>query len=157
MARVSIIAAVAANGVIGKNNLLPWHLPSELKLFRSLTLGKPVIIGRRTYEALPNTLDGRMLFVLSRKLTFSGNDFVRFVPSIKQALKQAADFGQEIMVAGGELVYQQFLPLADQLYISHVRGQYEGDAFFPRVTKKQWRPVSAANFGKFSFVTYQKS
>ncbi len=152
---ISIIAAVAKNGVIGKNNLLPWHLPRELQLFRTITAGKPVIIGRRTFESLPNILEGRRLFVLSHQLT-AGSDTIHFVSSIAAALREAAKFGQEIMVAGGELVYQQFLPLADQLYISHIHQEYEGDAFFPRVTRQQWTPALATHYDNFSFVTYKK-
>lgn len=152
---ISLIAAVAKNGVIGKNNLMPWHLPQEQKMFRTLTLGKPVIIGRRTFESLPNLLDNRMLIVLSNKLT-STSDMVQFAPSIPDALEIASQYGDEIMVAGGELVYQQFLPIADRLYISHIYDAYEGDAFFPRVTKREWNPQTATHFDTFSFVTYKR-
>ncbi|MBI1833573.1 MAG: dihydrofolate reductase [Candidatus Andersenbacteria bacterium] len=153
---ISIIAAVAKNGVIGKNNLMPWHLPQEMKLFRTLTEGKPVIIGRRTFESLPNLLDNRFLIVLSNKLS-STSDTVQFVPSIPDALETAGRFGSEIMVAGGELVYQQFLPIADRLYISHIHDSYEGDAFFPRVTKQEWIPQTQTHYDNFSFVTYTRA
>lgn len=170
---ISIIAAVAKNGVIGKNNLLPWHIPEEMKLFRALTEGKPVIIGRRTFEGLPNMLEGRFVIVLSRNQKFAtGSDAIRVARSIPEALKIARDLppppppsagtppragGEyEVMIAGGENVYQQFLPLADRLYISHLNNTYDGDAFFPRVSYSEWKPQTNTQYDQFSFVTYER-
>lgn len=155
---LSIIAAVAQNGVIGKNNLMPWHLPEEMKLFRSLTQGKPVIVGRRTFESLPNFLEGRFLIVLSRNPDFmTGSSAAAVASSIPDALEHAQQFGEEIMVAGGELVYQQFLPIADRLYLSHIRGEYQGDAFFPRVSRQDWQPIMRKGYDEFAFVTYERA
>ncbi len=153
---ISIIAAVAKNGVIGKDNLLPWHIPQDMRLFRTLTEGKPVIIGRRTFESLPNLLENRFLIVLSRNPDFaSGSSTVQVTHSIPEALKVASRLGEETIVTGGELVYQQFLPLADRLYISHLKDKYEGDAFFPRVSRQEWQTIMQKEYDNFLFVTYE--
>lgn len=159
---ISIIAAVAANGIIGKNNLMPWHIPEEMQLFRKLTEGKVLIIGRRTFESLPNLLENRFLIVLSRNPDFTtGTDMARVASSIPEALqtarlRQLAD-GEEVLIAGGENVYQQFLPQADRLYISHIRGEHEGDAFFPAVRYSEWTPSAPEKHHDFSFVTYERA
>ena len=155
---ISIIAAVAKNGVIGKNNLMPWHIPEEMQLFRQLTLGKPLIIGRRTYESLPNMLEGRQLIILSRNLDFAtGSDAARVARSIPEALATAKQFGEEILIGGGENIYQQFMNKADRLLISHIKKEYEGDAFFPGVRYSEWTPIASENHEEFSFVTYQRA
>lgn len=155
---ISLIAAVAKNGVIGKNNLMPWHIPEEMRLFRALTENKVLIIGRRTFESLPNLLENRHLIVLTRNRNlFSPSSTVQFVHSIPDALEAANTFGPEVWVAGGEDIYQQFLPIADRLYISHLPDPYEGDAFFPRVTKKEWYPKTTTKYNNFSFVTYTRA
>lgn len=155
MANISLVAAVAKNGVIGKNNLMPWHLPEEMKVFRSLTLGKPVIVGRRTFESLPNFLADRHLIVLTRNEQYTtGTSLVQTATSIPQALKMAERFGDEIMIAGGELVYQQLLPLADRLYLSMLHDTYDGDAFFPGIKYSEWYPIQTTAYTNFSFVTF---
>lgn len=155
---ISLIAAVAKNGVIGKNNLMPWHIPQDMTLFRTLTEGKPVIIGRRTFESLPNILENRVLIVLTRNEHFiSGSSTVQVAHSISEAQELASGFGEEVMVAGGELTYQQFLPLADRLYISHLKDEYEGDAFFPRVSRQEWKPIIRKEYDTFVFVTYERT
>ena len=174
MPKISIIAAIAKNGVIGKNNVMPWNVPQEMALFRQLTEGKPVIIGRRTFDGLPNALENRFLVVLTRKNRISPASNVQIASSIPDALEAANeemskrntrsisgsaginDDQHEIMVAGGENVYQQFLPLADRLYLSHMHDAYEGDAFFPRVSRKDWQPTATTHFDTFSFITYDR-
>lgn len=158
MPSISIIAAVAKNGVIGKNNVMAWHIPEEAKLFASLTSGKPVIIGRRTYDGLPNALLGRHLIVLTRNEGFvTGTSAVQVAHSVQEAVQLASVFNKEILVAGGESVYQQFLPLADTLYLSLLHNEYEGDAFFPSVKYSQWQPTQTTAYNDFSFITFTKT
>lgn len=157
MANISIIAAVAKNGVIGKNNVMAWHLPEESALFAANTAGKPVIIGRRTFEGLPNALLGRHLIVLTHNESFTtGSSSIQVAHSIPEALKLAGQFKQEIMVAGGESIYQQFLPLSSKMYLSLLHNEYEGDAFFPGVRYSQWQKVQTTRYTDFSFITFEK-
>src|SRR5690242_13626262 len=139
---VAIIAAVAANGVIGDRNTIPWRLPSDFAHFKRMTLGKPVIMGRKTYESIGHPLGGRTNIVVTRQEAFHP-DGVLVVPSLEVALEQAqaiaaADRANEVMIAGGAEIYAQALPIADRLYITHVGLNPTGDAYFPRVTQDQW-------------------
>lgn len=136
-ARLSLIAAMAANRVIGLNNRMPWHLPDDLKRFKALTLGHPLVMGRKTFESLGGPLPGRAHFVVSRApgLALPG---ATVLASLEAALA-AADDGVETFVIGGASVYAQALPGADRLYLTEIRRAYRGDAFFPDFDRTQWR------------------
>jgi dihydrofolate reductase len=140
---VAIIAAVAANGVIGNSNAIPWHLPSDFAHFKRMTVGKPLIMGRKTFESIGRPLPGRTNIVVTRQ-----NDFqlpgVIVVSSLEAALEEAqeiatADRANEVMIGGGAEIYAQALPLADRLYITHVGANPDGDAYFPAVNLEDWR------------------
>ena len=142
---LSLVAAVAENGVIGAGGELPWRLSTDMRRFKQLTIGKPVIMGRRTAESIGRPLVNRTNIVItSRELTMPG--FLR-VTSLDEALAVAGDAlaaigGNEIMVVGGGGVYAIAIGLADRLYITHVRATIEGDTFFPVIDPSIWRAVS---------------
>ncbi|WP_233078770.1 type 3 dihydrofolate reductase [Rheinheimera soli] len=127
--RIAMIAAMANNRVIGKDNQMPWHLPADLKHFKKVTLGKPVIMGRKTYQSIGKALPGRRNIVISRQSGALSTD-ADWVQSIEQALA-LVQHEAEVMVIGGAEIYRQVLPLADTLYITDIDLTVEGDAFFP--------------------------
>lgn len=136
---ISIIAAVAKNKVIGKGKNLPWHLPADLKHFKKLTLGKPVIMGQTTFESLPGKLKERKMIVLSNDESFNPAG-VKVARSIDRALALAGD-AREVMIAGGASVYKQFLPVADKMYLTIIDATPEGDVYFPEYDESKWREV----------------
>jgi len=139
---VSLIAAVARNGVIGRDNAIPWRLPSDLKRFKALTFGHPVVMGRRTFQSLGRPLPGRDNIVVSRHGFRADGALV--VPSLDEALDLArtkAGEGGEIFVIGGAEIYRQTLALADRLYITEVDATPIGDASFPLIDTGAWRIV----------------
>jgi dihydrofolate reductase len=127
--RIAMIAAMANNRVIGKDNQMPWHLPADLKHFKKVTLGKPVIMGRKTYQSIGKALPGRRNIVISRQSGALSTD-ADWVQSIEQALA-LVQHEAEVMVIGGAEIYRQVLPMADTLYITNIDLSVEGDAFFP--------------------------
>ena len=127
--RIAMIAAMANNRVIGKDNQMPWHLPADLKHFKKVTLGKPVIMGRKTYQSIGKALPGRRNIVISRQSGALSDD-ADWVQSIEQALA-LVQHEAEVMIIGGAEIYRQVLPLADTLYITDIDLTVEGDAFFP--------------------------
>lgn len=139
---ISMIAALSSNGVIGRDNKLPWHLPEDLKYFKKVTMGKSLLMGRKTYESIGRPLPGRTNIVLSRQQQFSAPGVI-VVHSTEQALAEAGRTGAtELMVIGGEDVYRTMLPLARRLYLTRVDTQVEGDAFFPPLEPGRWLEVS---------------
>jgi dihydrofolate reductase len=127
--RIAMIAAMANNRVIGKDNQMPWHLPADLKHFKKVTLGKPVIMGRKTYQSIGKALPGRRNIVISRQGVALSTD-ADWVQSIEQAFA-LVQHEAEVMIIGGAEIYRQVLPLADTLYITDIDLTVEGDAFFP--------------------------
>ncbi len=144
--KISLIVAVSRNGVIGLNNQLPWHLPEDLKYFKSVTMGKPLIMGRKTFESIGRPLPGRTNIVITRDSSWSAEGV-----EVARTLQQAMTLGRlacaradvdEIMVIGGEQIYRLTLPGADRLYFTEVQADVEGDAFFPAIDPDQWQQVS---------------
>ncbi|RUO29794.1 type 3 dihydrofolate reductase [Aliidiomarina sedimenti] len=133
---ISLVAAMAANRVIGKGGDMPWHLPKELKYFKEITLGKPVVMGRRTYESIGRPLPGRHNIVISGSNP-SLPDEVSVVSSVDEAL-QAAGAVDEIMVIGGGEIYRQFLPVATRLYLTEIDLVVDGDTWFPEFNSDEW-------------------
>lgn len=126
---ISLVVAMAADRVIGKDNNMPWHLPSELKHFKAVTMGKPIVMGRRTYESIGRPLPGRHNIVLTRQRA-ELPDEVSVAANVEQALEQAGAV-DEVMIIGGGEVYRQFLPLATRLYITEIDLAVDGDTRFP--------------------------
>jgi dihydrofolate reductase len=136
---VTLVAAIAENGVIGNGNRLPWHLPADLKRFKALTMGKPMLMGRKTFEAIGKPLPGRRNLVLSRSSGFRPPG-VEIVGSIDEALAATGD-APELMVIGGAEVYRLFLPLARRMHLTRVHAPIVGDTRFPNCDWSQWRKV----------------
>ena len=135
---VSLVVAVARNGVIGRDNDLPWRLPDDLKHFKAITLGKPVVMGRRTFESIGRPLPGRENRVVSRRPDFDAPG-CRVFASLEEALVGAEP---EVMVIGGGQIYAAALPLAQRLYLTEVDAELEGDAKFPEIDPDAWREAS---------------
>ncbi|SFC39460.1 dihydrofolate reductase [Marinospirillum celere] len=143
---VAIIVAAARNWVIGHQNRMPWYLPEELKHFKRTTLGKPLVMGRATFESIGRPLPGRTNIVVTRNPEFS-HPGIKVASSLQEALKLAdsqaiVDGAPEIMVMGGGQIYQQAFPLASHLYLTTVEAEPEGDAWFPEVKENEWLEVS---------------
>lgn len=160
---ISIIVAIAGNHAIGINNQLLWHLPEDLKRFKKITSGHPVIMGKKTYESLPKRpLPNRTNIVI----TDDRNDIFEgciTVFSIEEAIR-ACPSGEECFVIGGGSVYRQFMPIADKLYITKVHQDFEADTFFPEIPEESWTlteesPVQADenNSLKYTFLTYKRN
>jgi dihydrofolate reductase len=136
---VSLIVAMTPEGVIGRDNDLPWRLPDDLKRFKALTMGRPVIMGRRTWDSIGRPLPGRTSIVLSRSATFAPQGAI-VVPDLERAL-DAAGAVDEAFVIGGAQVYALALPIARRLYLTLVHGDVAGDARFPTIDPQHWREI----------------
>ena len=134
---ISIIAAIGNNGVIGKDNKLPWDLPADMKHFQRLTMGKPIIMGQKTFESIGRPLPGRKNIILTRDNNFQPPNCI-IAHSIKEAL-EAADSAEEVMICGGASVYEQFLPFANKMYLTLIHHDFDGDAFFPKFDYNNWQ------------------
>jgi len=136
--RVALIAAMDPRGVIGRGGALPWRLPEDLKRFRALTMNKPILMGRRTFESIGRALPGRRTIVVSRQLR--QREGIEVVPSLAHALVLAAD-AQEVMVCGGASLYAEALVVAERMYLTHLDACFEGDTYFPEVDWSEWREI----------------
>ncbi|MCP4491781.1 MAG: dihydrofolate reductase [Gammaproteobacteria bacterium] len=157
--RVSLICAMDRNRLIGNNNQLPWHLPADLKMFKKTTLGKPVVMGRKTYESIGKALPGRLNIVITSRLDWSaaGCDVAN---SIDQALELAGE-SEEVMLIGGASLYMQTIDIADTIYLTIINHSFSGDTWFPEVNLKHWKIATREIFEPdqenqyfFSFVKY---
>ncbi|MFO1417175.1 MAG: dihydrofolate reductase [Methylotetracoccus sp.] len=137
--RISIIVAMAANRVIGAEGTLPWRLPADLKRFRSLTMGKPMVMGRKTYESIGRPLPGRTSIVLTTDAGFRAEGCV-VVHSLDEALARAGD-ADEVMIIGGSAVYGAALPLAGRIYMTVLNRPFPGDVLFPPFDASAWIEV----------------
>ena len=143
---ISLIAAVAENGVIGKNNKLPWHLPADLQFFKKTTLGSPLIMGRKNFESIGRALPGRTNIVLTRNPNFANAD-LKIANSLKEAFEIAQGTGaDECFVIGGAEIYREALPFCQKLYITRVHGTFEGDTYMPEFEKDFRKVSSVSNF-----------
>lgn len=159
--KISIIAAMADNRVIGINNQLPWDLPADMKWFRQNTMGKPVLMGRKTYDSIGKPLPKRRNIVISRdeSLKIDGCDVVC---SAEDAFQLCSDEA-EVMIIGGASFYEQTLPQADRLYLTLVHSEIDGDAWFPEIDFSQWQEVERidhhadeANAFDYSFLILER-
>lgn len=142
MTKISMIAAMAEDRIIGKDNDMPWHLPADLAHFKKVTLGKPVVMGRRTFDSIGRPLPGRTNIVITRNPDWS-HEGVTVVASPDQALT-VLNQENEIMIIGGGNIYKQFLPLAERLYLTYIKLHVEGDTQFPDWSKQgKWHQVSS--------------
>lgn len=156
---ISLIAAMANNRVIGKDNQMPWHLPADLAHFKEVTMGKPIVMGRKTYESIGRPLPGRQNVVISRnaELVIEGCDRVS---SIEEALEMVADV-DEVMIIGGGFLYSQMISRADKLYLTFIDLDVEGDTHFPefeqlnlKEVKRSVNDADEKNPYRYQFVDY---
>jgi len=142
MTILSLIAAVAENGVIGKDNAIPWRISADMKYFKQATMGKPIIMGRKTWQSLGKPLPGRRNIVISRTI-FVPFEEVEVVPDFSTAFILAQKGGaEEVMVIGGAAVYAEALPDAERFYLTEVHGDVDGDTYFPAFERDDWKEVS---------------
>lgn len=139
---VTLVVAVAANGVIGRDGGLPWRLPEDLRRFKAATLGKPVVMGRKTFESIGRALPGRHNIVLTRRQDYRpAEGAVTVVTDLDGALRAAGD-AAEVMVIGGAEVYALALPLASRILLTRVEAEVAGDTRFPSLDPREWRAVA---------------
>jgi dihydrofolate reductase len=142
--KISIVVAMAANRVIGQDNQLPWHLPADLKHFRQTTMGKPILMGRKTYESIGRPLPGRTNIVITRDSAYSAAG-CEVVNSIDAAIAAAGE-QDEVMVIGGAELYRQVLPRADTIYQTRIHEAFAGDTFFPEISNSEWHQVARIDY-----------
>lgn len=155
---LTMIAAVAKNGVIGRDNTLIWHLSDDLKRFKTITMGKIIIMGRKTFESLPKVLPGRTHYVLTRSPSYAAPEGVVVCHSAEELL--AGLPAGDHFVIGGAAVYAMLLPYADRLMLTEIGRDYEGDAYFPDFDRALWQVASREASGDteipHQFVTYER-
>ena len=159
--KLSVIVAMAANRVIGHENRLPWHLPADLKHFKATTLGKPVLMGRKTWESIGRPLPGRINIVITRDTAYEADGCV-VVHSLDEAIRAAGETAEAMVIGGAEL-YRQALPLANKLYLTLVHGEFTGDTRFPQWRQDEWREIERvdhepdeSNLHAYSFLTLER-
>jgi dihydrofolate reductase len=160
---IVLIYARASNGAIGNEGDLPWRLPADLKRFKALTMGKPMVMGRKTFESLPGLLPGRRHIVLSRRDNFAAEG-VEMAGSVKEALALAAEGNDsgEVAVIGGAAIYDVFMPLAHRIELTQVHAEYQGDTFMAEpgtgweLTAREDH-AATGDYPAFSFLTYRRT
>ena len=158
VSKVTLIAAIDQNRVLGKDNQLIWHLPEDLKRFKRLTTGHAIIMGRKTFESLPKALPNRHNIVVTRNQNYS-KEGITVCHSVKDALECAKDDEQPFVIGGGQ-IYEQAIGLADVIELTKIHSQFEGDVFFPKINLKEWsiekeQRMVHPDF-EYSFITYTK-
>lgn len=158
---IAIIVATDNRRLIGKDNDLPWKLSADLQYFKRVTMGKPLVMGRKTHESIGRPLPGRKNIVITKDASFTAEGCV-VVNSIEAALHECADV-EEVMVMGGASLYEQFLPLATKLYLTKVHADLDGDTWFPEWDEQQWREIAREDHSAddknqfdYSFLLYEK-
>jgi len=162
--RLSLIAALTSNNVIGRNNDLPWHLSTDLKRLKALTMGHHLIMGRRTYDSIGRPLPGRHIVVITHDPNFNAGG-VQVVHSLEDAIQIAVESSdEEPFIAGGGQIFEQAIHRADRMYLTRIHAEIEGDAFFPDFDDvSEWQLIDAEHFEAdekndypFSFLTYER-
>ena len=165
--RLSLMVAKASNNVIGRNNKLPWYLPNDLKYFKQVTFGKPVIMGRKTWDSLGKPLPGRTNIVITRQPDFQAEG-AKVVATLEEAVTMAENVAfiegqEEAVIMGGAEIYSLALPQADRLYLTEVHANVEGDTFFPEYDASEWQQIAREDFVAegpnpydYSFVVYER-
>jgi len=158
---ISLIAAMASNRVIGINNTLPWHLPADFRHFKAVTMGKPILMGRKTYESIGRPLPGRTNIIITNNPSYSAEG-CSVVNSIEEALVLTQN-EEEVMIIGGASFYQQTLAFAQRIYLTIIHHNFEGDAYFIELDHASWRevervdhPADENNRYPYSFLTLEK-
>lgn len=159
---ITIVVAKSENNVIGNNNELIWHLPNDLKRFKQLTTGHPIIMGRKTFESIGKPLPNRVNIVITRNRDWNPEG-ITIVNSLEEAIENAKESDHDIFIIGGGNIYEQALWLADALEVTEVHQAFEGDAHFPEINSGEWKEVSRERFPKdekhayeYSFIRYER-
>ncbi|WP_313890809.1 dihydrofolate reductase [Psychrobacillus sp.] len=134
---ISLIVAHDPNRVIGLNNEMPWHIPGDLAYFKEKTMGKAIVMGRKTFDSIGRALPGRKNIVITRNPSYKAEG-ADVVSSVEDAIKLAESHHEEVMVIGGEQIFRMVLPKADRLYITYIQNVFEGDTFFPAYSHDEW-------------------
>ena len=151
---IIIIAAMAENRIIGRNNTLPWSLKEDMARFKELTAGWPCIMGRKTWESLPKRpLPGRPNIVISRSLPAPDASEAVAFPSLQEAVRHCAKY-EKIFICGGASIYREALTIADKIELTLIHKRYEGDVFFPEIEPSLWIITNTADHDGFSFISY---
>lgn len=157
---ITLVAAIARNGVIGADGGIPWHLPGEQRSFKETTLGHVLVMGRLTYDSIGRPLPGRTTIVVTSRPDWRPDvvaaETVRVARSVEDALRQGLETDDEVFVVGGERVYAEALPLADRLQLTWVDAEPAGDAYFPSVEWQHWQEVDHEHHDGWDRVTYQR-
>ena len=161
--KISLIVAMASNRVIGLNNQMPWHLSADLKKFKKITMGSPVLMGRKTYESIGKVLPGRTNIILSRNPEYRQHGCLVF-NDLESALKNACESAEEIFVIGGSDLYEAVLPVADAIYLTIINREFQGDAIFPDIDFNVWSEVAREDIENdpdaafsYSFLKFEKT
>lgn len=159
---ITTIVAKAENNVIGNNNELIWHLPNDLKRFKSLTSGHPIIMGRKTFESIGRALPNRTNIVITRNSDWN-QEGVLVVNSLEEAIEKAKEIDEHIFIIGGGNIYNQALCMSDALEVTEVHRPFEGDTQFPEISSSEWTevarelfPIDEKHFYEYSFVRYER-
>lgn len=160
--RISAICAMSENRVIGNHNQLPWHLPADLKHFKNITMGHPIIMGRKTYESIGRPLPGRLNIIITRDKNYQAPGCT-VVNSIEDALSITQE-NDEIFIIGGASLYQSMLPFTQRLYLTLIHQEIEGDAYFPELNMNDWVEIERnthlaedAHSYSYSFLVFERS
>lgn len=158
---ISLVVAMDENRLIGADNRLPWRLPADLKHFRAVTMGHPIVMGRRTWESIGRPLPGRTSIVVTRQAAYEAEGAV--VVDSPAAAKEAAGDCDELMIIGGARLYEDVLADADRIYLTEIHAAFEGDTYFPELSQDEWACVSREDFDKdernpwdYSFVVLER-
>ena len=162
MMKISLVVAIAQNGVIGRGGHLPWSIPADMRHFKGITLGHPVIMGRKTWESIGKPLEGRINIVVTRQKGFKVPEGVIVTHSLDEALWLPEVQDKEVMIIGGAELYKLTLPRSEKIYLTEVDMEPEGDTYFPDFDHSGWRETSRRDFAgspatpSFSFVTLER-
>lgn len=138
---ISLLVAVDLNRVIGVDNKMPWHIPEELKYFKEVTMGKAIVMGRKTYESIGRPLPGRLNIIITRNEGYSVEG-AEVLHDLNAAIERGKEYSEEVVIIGGAEIFNLSMPMADRLYITVIRNSYEGDTFFPEYNDGSWKLTS---------------
>ncbi|RAS71932.1 type 3 dihydrofolate reductase [Priestia endophytica] len=160
---ISFIVAMDDNNLIGKDNALPWHLPADLAYFKKVTTNHTIVMGRKTYESIGRPLPNRKNVVLTHSTSFQ-EEGVTVIHSLDELKEMANRSNEELFIIGGARLYEQLLPVADRLYVTHIRATFDGDTHFPVFSKEEWKIIDSEEHKKdeknacdYEFVVYERS
>lgn len=159
---ISLLLAMDKNQLIGKDNDLPWRLPADLAYFKRVTMGHPIIMGRKTYDSIGRPLPGRENIIVTRDTSYKAEG-CKVIHSIEDIVKMSEETDQELFVIGGAEIFKEILPHSDRLYITEIEEEFEGDTYFPAFDKDEWKIISKEkgikdekNPYEYTFLVYEK-